>query len=249
MILRVLFSCLMLLGVFCCAGNFAMAEDDRRLPREDVYYSKMQGRMTLWYTDAVDEILRKRDAALNKVAALRSYYPYTKQFKVFSAEVTDQMTREAYTYETSTDAGARFAALKRYNALVRDHLPNLDVLDLAYTYAKNNPTFGNAGFFASVRKEVQKSIFDVFLDGRSAETAFEAMSMSEESYIIARLGLDVLSSEIYPVGSKYYDVHQVRDRKTSEEYTLFIDVSAPLGMSKKIHDLQKEKSKKDISKF
>lgn len=246
--LRVVFLCL---GVL--AGFFhvypAVAAEGRGLPHEDVYYAKMQNRMTGWYDKAIEEILAERERALGKVSALRSYYPYTKQFQIFSTEITDQMTHAAYTYETSTDAGARLSALKAYNALVRDHLPNLDVLDLAYTYAKNNPTFGNAGFFAAVRKEIHKSIFDAFMDGRSAATAFEAMSMSEENYILARLGVEVLSTEVYEVGNKYYDVHEVRDQKTAEEYTLFIDVSAPLGMSKKMHDLNKEKSEKDISKF
>ncbi len=197
-------------------------------PRELDSWRQQLPRYTDDYNKALKALYLNNDPRKveEKVRSLRSYYPRTEQYSPFSKEILDKITSHALILDSAIDNEVINDALSSYNALVGSHLMNFDVANFALTMARIDPRFGDDGFYEKVRNSLIK-VFYVEGRGRKAEFAYEIISYGEETYILDQIGGKIENSEIYNVGRRYYNVHEIIDEDGNYRQ-VFMDVTQPI---------------------
>jgi hypothetical protein len=64
-------------------------------------------------------------------------------------------------------------------------------------------------------------------DGRSFETAFQVISVSEEYAVLRTLGLEVTGQSLVGHGSSKFDLMQVQDPRTGKDLSFYFNVDRP----------------------
>lgn len=115
------------------------------------------------------------------------------------------------------------------------------VLDFAYRKLRK-PALSNYHRFMAMG--LLDSIFESG-DGKSADTAFRIVQMSEEKAILRVLGVNQTSQALVEHKGKRYDVLQVKEPESGQELELYFEVEGIMSwMQKRLSDGTKEKKGK-----
>lgn len=157
----------------------------------------------------------------------RSRYVSTSQYDAFGDNVIEQMLSQAYKMQNSDNERAAVVALLAYKKLVTDHLANVAVVVQALSLSRTDRRFGNPKFFLWVRDGLMQSVIKSG-DGLSLTTAYDALTLGEESLLISSLNLKLIKTDLRKSGLTYYNMHAVEDMANGENFTLFVNISRPL---------------------
>lgn len=82
---------------------------------------------------------------------------------------------------------------------------------------------------AAREKAIGQGLFDSLIhsgNGRAADTAFEVVTMSEETLVLTLLGIEEAKQSLVENGGRQFDVIVGKDEKTGEEKTVWFNVDA-----------------------
>ncbi len=161
-----------------------------------------------------------------KVPMLRSYYSKTMHYNPFSKHILDKLTEHAWVISESRDAKAVNDAVVAYHELLNKHLVNFGVLSFALTMSNIDVRYGDEIFYRNVMNSLIKS-FAKSRRGGTPERAYHIVSYGEENHILEGIGGRITASEVYVVGRKYYNVHDIMS-EDGEYKQVFMDVSDPI---------------------
>lgn len=119
-------------------------------------------------------------------------------------------------------------ALRAYKSLLKNHIANLAVVEMAYKIAKEDTRFGSADFFREVKKLIVESLRDPFKDGTEPSRAIQIITMAEQDYVIRHAGGKLVKEELLEDSDKFYYVLDFVKEKARQEFTIYLDVSMPM---------------------
>lgn len=175
------------------------------------------------------------DTAKFSFRDLRSFYVGTRQYAPSSENIVRQLVTHAYMITQGDNAQIMEQSLQSYNDLIRDHLANIGVVDQALSLSLQDPVFGDPEFFTWLREGLIAELLRSG-DGKTPRGAYDIITMEEEGYLLAALGVQPGAVETSHSGKKYYNMHSVTDADTGEEFVLFIDATRPLARAEKIRE-------------
>lgn len=226
------------------AQNSAQKKEGVQLkPHEIIRWQKNAKRGDKGYEDTLLKLEKQNsDYFENNVSSLRNIYPFTSFYEPFSDNIVDQMTRHAYTVQTSNDPSEINENLAAYRKIVRKHLVNVGVLNFAITMARVSAKFGDARHYANIRKTIYRQIDTSNRNGFSPDRAFRVVTRDEEEMILTKLGVTVQKTELYNVHNQHYAVYDVTLENGRFEQ-VFMDITQPVRVSSiKRHLAKKERT-------
>lgn len=146
---------------------------------------------------------------ISSVNGLRNYFPMMRFYTPFSESVIERMTALAFTVDTSDDRAAVNAAILNYEKILGENIVNFDVLDFAITMAQLDVRLGDVSFLNKVRRGLADNIARFAYKNDSPRTAFPIVTYADEAYILGTIGGTLKRSEVYEVGGKVYNVHDI----------------------------------------
>ncbi|MCL4679616.1 MAG: hypothetical protein KJ017_13590 [Alphaproteobacteria bacterium] len=178
------------------------------------------------YLDQVDKIY-KGARPKRQFRAFRLMYTRCTFYDPFIEETLRDMA-EAREKAIGDDPIESSRALRNYKNIVRRHLVNLGVVNMALEIAKEDSRFGNPDFFREVRAMIIESLKGSFRDGSEPATAIEIVTMAEQDYIIANAGGKLLENELIKESGIYYYALDFEEEGTNKKFSIFLDVSTPM---------------------
>lgn len=190
-------------------------------------WASISHKLTREYDILVNDIRLGRADVNERMRSLRAYYPYTPYYDPFSKNLLDQMTRYAYTVDTSEDRAAVNDALDKYRELVYNNLAHLDVVSYALTLSRVDVRFGDEFFFRKVRDSIRNSWDGMIYVGSSPDDAYKVITYAEQTYILSTHGAKANEGEIFNVDKQFYDVREIVT-EDDESLQLFFDLTTPI---------------------
>lgn len=157
----------------------------------------------------------------------RTLYVQTRQYDPVGDDTIAKMQELAFTVQNDKDIKKRSKALEDYRNLVMEHMANLRVVAQALSFAKLDSTFGSPRFFSWIRKGLIRTVLTSG-DGKTLQSGYNIITMTEETVLIGQLGLRVLDTQVANEGSIYYNMHEVEDIRTGQVSSLFINTTRPM---------------------
>ena len=234
--------------MFLSGGGFfsAFAQTDRTkiTSREVNGWKVTSSKLAFRYEQLVRDVRAGKKKAEDNMNAMRVYYTFTPYYDPFSNKLVDEMTKYAYTIDTSKDREKVNIAQEKYRDLVNKHAAHLAVVDYALTLSRLDVRYGDEALFRQLRDAIQNSWFGLAQPGSSPDRAYKITTYAEEEYILSTYGATIEKSEIYPVGRNFYDVRDILTAD-GESLQLFFDVTTPIR-TVQIRKVIKEQEKKVI---
>lgn len=232
-----------ILQFVCVAEAMANLEMERIIRNNEVQRKRCEG--------VADNIGKGSDDQIRSdIMQYRFCYSSFGYYTPFSKDLVDEMTRLAFLADTTKNPHEAQQNLVAYKSFVKRHIANLDVAKMAYTLSKQNPQFGNPVLYKKIVSFLQDAIIPA---GRpkatTPESAYYVISYGEEDYVLSKIGGKVLKSQIYEVGIKFYNAHEIEDAKTGNVVTYFIDISIPIDAVKNREKIKKYQEDLNIGKF
>ncbi len=163
----------------------------------------------------------------NVVTTLRAYYSRTQQYNPFAQDILDEMTEYGYIIDTSDDSLAVNEALLNYRALLDLHIVNLDVVSFALTLSRVDIRFGDEFLLKDIRDTLITEFSGGGLNGKEPRTAFKIVTFAEEAYIIEGYRPVTKTTELFEVGNRYYNVHDIVD-EDGNQHLVYIEITIPI---------------------
>ena len=179
-----------------------------------------------YYDHAVRQAMlyMRHDFRFNK---LRMLYPDTSQYDPIGDDVIDYMQKLAFTVQRSEDPEEKEKALDQYRNLIMLHMGNIRVVAQALSFAKLDSVFGSQRFFAWMRKGLVGDIMRVG-DGKTIDSAYNVITLSEETVLIGQLGFRVLDTQSVDSDGLFYNMHEIEDIRTGQKSMLYVNTTRPL---------------------
>ena len=168
-----------------------------------------------------------------RFAQLRGYYAQTRQYDPMGDDTVRRLQNYAYRVENGDENEAK-EALESYNALLEQHLANLQVVVFALTMSREQLKYGNPEFYRWLRDGLIKAVMRTG-NGKSLSDAFNIITMAEETVIFNQLGLKHLSTTQGNEGYYDYNMHDVQDLRTGQKWTLFVNTTIPVMFLREQH--------------
>ena len=157
----------------------------------------------------------------------RTLYTDTRQYDPLGDDTIDNMQNLAFLVQTETDTAKRRKALDDYQNLVMEHMANIRVVAQALSFAKLDKTFGSQKFFSWLRKGLVNDILSIG-DGKTLQTAYNVMTVTEETVLMGQLGLRIIDTQMANEGGIYYNMHEVEDIRNGQVRTIFVNTTRPM---------------------
>lgn len=198
-----------------------------------------------YFKKEVRNALKNRMNPNHSVGDMRLFYTQTSQYDPFAKKTKEKMFELAYLVEHSDSIEETSQALDKFDGIIKSHMANTNVMALAITFAKKDRRFGDPRVYQWMTQKIMEDILR-YRTGRSFEEAYIIVSTDEEDLLLRYLKVDLLKTEFIPYGSRYYNIHTVKDRRSGKTREIFVDVTMPLA---KAEALQKQaKNKLDLRK-
>lgn len=162
----------------------------------------------------------------------RSYYKDTRQYDPLAEELIDKMFEYSYIVQNDPDEDKASQALESYQALVLDHLANLQVVAQVLSLSKIDQRFGNPEFFTWMMRGL---IADVKRSGNgdTLQDAYDVITLAEENVLFGQLGVKRIETKAAQEGFYHYNMHEVKDIRTGQSRTVFVNTTIPMRFLEK----------------
>ena len=154
----------------------------------------------------------------------RSQYAMTRQYDPLGEVTRRKMINLAYKVSNEKDPAKQADALKKYQAIVFEHLANMGILIQAQALARQDKRLGDVRLLERIYSGLLYSVMHSG-NGESLNTAYNALTPYEESAVLTQLGVKVVESFSRKSGIYHYTMHDVEDPATGRKYTVFIDTT------------------------
>lgn len=212
------------------AANAANEDENPITLRDVTEWQKKTGKRDQLYDYEITQLSKKNaDFFPNAIRSIRNLYAFTTYYEPFSDGLVDEMTRHAYTVQTSTDRAMVNKSLLAYRELLKKHIANIGVVNFAITMARVSAKFGDATYYEAVRDAIYDGIVTGY-DGRNPQRAFNIVARDEEIFLLVKMGATVNKSEIYDVNGTYYNVYDITD-KNGEFAQIFMNITKPVKVA------------------
>ncbi|MFP4098855.1 MAG: hypothetical protein ACLFU1_08760 [Alphaproteobacteria bacterium] len=192
----------------------------------------------------------EKDRLFSIASSLRNLYPQTSYYQPFGQKVIEQMTEYAYIADVSDDPVEANEALKEYRKTLLSHLANIKVVEFAITLSHANRRYGDVMILEDVRNALLKVIRGWNKRGDTAERAYRIVTYSDETYVLSLHNVTIERSEIFQVGDKFYNVHDVVFEDNGSHGRLYTDLTAPIYMYEKTRAFRaRENEAMDLRKY
>ena len=220
-----------LLAVLCLSPALVRADDSTAMPIRNAVAEANYRRM-------VEQFLAGEPSPLS-TNNFRAFYANTRQYDPIGTDAIARLQSLAAAVTESKGAADREQALADYKDFLHQHLANLDVVGAALVLARQNPGLGDAAFLS---KMYQKLLDAVRFPGagKTVLTAYQVITVGEEKAVLDGLNADILQTLRRHAGSIYYNIYDLRDRKTGRKYAIFVNITVPIDYLQWLDDHKKE---------
>lgn len=195
----------------------------------------LQSKITAIYDTTAEEIMEKEWS--NKLPrhldfmALRRQYVTTPYYDPFSEDllklIDDIAAEMLEAFESGEDEKVK-RLHKFYKDIMTYQIANFTIVSRAWQLAREHPIYGNYKFWNTVRSELFQTILESG-DGFTFETAYDVITLDEETYLLQYLGYDVKSTlPSYERGQYRYNIHAVVEESTGLDYEIYINTTVPV---------------------
>ena len=210
------FLTLILLGVFLPPQAFAQSVSAPTDYYGDFAYQKL-ARTLLEYQPRISRF---------DFTALRSEYTRTQQYDPIGEETLEAMRALAPKIQYAKDDEEAAPYLEDYNILLRDHIAHIAVVAQAIILSRENSRFGDLKKLQAIRDGLLESLLKNG-DGLKPETAYEIVTLAEETAVLRSGGYTLNGTQTYKTGVIYYNVHDVRTPDNLQG-VVFTNVTLPM---------------------
>lgn len=168
--------------------------------------------------------LKAGDAGID-YTALRLSFVATDQFQPY--DFTGHEVRRRM-FEAVNELEDYVGALRKADSLLAGNYLDLDAHMVALVSAQALGDTTRAAFHRAVTKGLVASIADGH-DGRSEETPFRVISVTEEHAMLRALGWRSRSFSILQCGERVCEVAEVIDGLTGDRFEVFFDITIPMS--------------------
>ncbi len=193
------------------------------------------------YEKAVKNIYQgSRDS--NFMGPVRLLYARCPYYDPYGEEVLREML-DLSEKAKSDDALMAVNKMKEYSNLVRKHLANLAVVQMAWEISRDDSRFGDPDFFKQVKKMITGSLTEKNVDGSELSRPIKITTLGEQDYIVSKQEGKVEKSEIVEANGIYYNIYDFVAPDNKTRHTLFLDITTPMSVIKNRNE-EIEKNKK-----
>ncbi|QQS57961.1 MAG: hypothetical protein IPN28_03860 [Alphaproteobacteria bacterium] len=181
----------------------------------------------------------RRSSTMGPLRVMYSRCPYYDPF----GEETLRSMLKLSEMAKSKDPLEAINSIKDYKNLVRKHLANLSVVQMAMEISREDSRYGDPDFFREVKKMITESLTEKKGDGTELYRPVKITTMGEQDYIVSKQDGKVEKSEIIEANGIFYNIYDfvASDKKT--RYSLFLDITTPMSAIKSRSE-ELEKSRK-----
>ncbi|MCF8495577.1 MAG: hypothetical protein K9G62_02805 [Alphaproteobacteria bacterium] len=179
------------------------------------------------YAQMVRQILEGGVPEGFNFTVFRSFYVRTRDYTPLAEDLITRMRDQAFVIEEGRDRAKALEARQAYEALLRSHLANLDVVTQALSLSRQDPVFGDPQMLSAVREGLIRSV-TANGNGRSLVAAYRVITPAEEDALLSALDFEVMHTTSDKTGGVYYNMHYGVFRATGEPFTLFVNIEAPV---------------------
>ncbi|MCB1592236.1 MAG: hypothetical protein KDI90_07270 [Alphaproteobacteria bacterium] len=230
---------LFLVTTVLCAGALSANADSSKIwtKRDRLKQEKLKQSATpseracALYLDNMDKLYKGKSVDIEiiegRFKGLRKQYVRCTFYDPFSEPILKEMAalREEV---LGSDPLQAAKAMKAYKNLVRRHLANLAVVQMALEIAREDSRFGSPEFYSDVRGFIRNSLRDKRHDGSEPSKAIEIMTMAEQDYIIASAGGELIDSELIEDDGLFYYALDFQEEGSNYKFSIFLDVTTPM---------------------
>lgn len=162
---------------------------------------------------------------------MRAMYSRTRQYDPLSEGTLKKLADLSYAIETGKDPEIRDRKGEEFQALVLDHMGNIDVLLQALSLARRDSRYGDPGFYEWAVKGTETEIL-TRRSGKSMKDSYVLITMGDEALIFNRLGAKSTYAELVSDGRRFFYIHLAEDLKTHKQFELYTDATIPMRVLK-----------------
>lgn len=171
------------------------------------------------------------------IYTLVSAYTGTDNYDPFAQDTIDKLYALAFEADTHKDnPELRDKAIKDFWALLDLHMANFAVVEKILPFIRANPDLGDTKFLSWMYQQLIHRLMDS-THGKDMSQAYQLTTMAEESFILARLNVKILQTEILNNGNSYYHIHLVENLKTGDIDKIYMRLT---GIMQRYAQIQKE---------
>lgn len=192
-----------------------------------------------YYKKEVQKAIQKRRGDFSFLR-MRDYYVQSSQYDPFANGIKNRIYEISYEVSQRLDPAESAPYLEEFDSIIKTHLANMNVILLAISLAEEDARYGDPAFY----KWVMRGLLHELLkqgDGTSFNQSYGIITTDEEVLLLQHLGVKVVDMELIPYGSRYYNIHTVKDPRTGKKRELFIDITMPLAKAEHIESLKSRK--------
>jgi hypothetical protein len=190
------------------------------------------------YNTLVHQAIRTRSREF-EFGTLRSLYTRTAQYDPLGDTTIQKIANLTFVIENNSDPQKRKEAIDEYGDLVAAHLANIDVVSQALMLSRENKIYGDPAFYEWVQTGLLRNLISSG-SGKTLNSAYDAITLGEESQLINILKIQVLQTDSRHSGALWYNMHLVKDSAHAEPYWMFVNVTIPLRF---LEDQKKKQGK------
>lgn len=169
--------------------------------------------------------------AVNQTDYLGLRFRYTKSFDYdpLGEDTINQMMGLVFLIEQNQESDNRAEiekSISAYLKLLQRHIANFDVVSRAVVLAKQNPKLGDVEKLMAIRQNLFEN-FTARTKGLDLDTAFQIVTLGEETAILKHMRQRILKTETLRRGLRIYHVHEVETAQGLRGVT-YIDVTLPI---------------------
>ncbi len=192
-----------------------------------------------YYKKEVIKALQKRSGNFD-FGRMRDYYTQTSQYDPYADKIQEKLYMISYIVAQNKDPDAVAQAFTDFSEIIKAHMPNINVITLAISMAKEDKRYGDPKFYQWISQGIMHTVTRSG-DGSSFSAAYSVLCTDEEDLLLRHLKVAALKSELIPYGSRYYNLHEVKDLRTGAVRELFVDVTIPLAKAESVKSKSRKK--------
>lgn len=149
-------------------------------------------------------------------AAGPDYDPYGK-------DTIDMLYKLAYEIENQEDPDILEKKFLQFNTIVNNHLGNLGIVNAVISLTRQNKTLCDIKFLEWIKGGLIERLLRSG-DGYNIATAYQIVSMEEETLLLLKRNLELIGREYFSTGTQFYHIYRTIGRKTGDPVKLYTNL-------------------------
>lgn len=183
--------------------------------------------------------LMEEDGVNVDFVILRSQYIKSEYYDPIGDEALEHLQMLAILAQTADSPQEQEEMFWAYRTLLQRHIAHIGMVAQAIVFSKEDPRFGDVNKLRKIRNGLFNSIVHTG-DGREPGTAFEIITLAEETAVLRNKRYKVTSTEHLERGIMRYNVHEIITDQGIKGVA-FMNVTFPMKHLEKLKLAKREK--------